>query len=215
MARGQLRRRPRPSRGQRSQEVLSNPPRLPAQSRRECAGGRRRQLRYPSWRDAGVGRRERLRQDDDLALHPARDHPHRGRDPVPDRERGGGRRGDAAAGTAASTTPSDADDLPGSLLLAQSADDDPQHRRRAIAGQWGAQPAGADRPRRGAAEAGGIAAGVHAPLPARLQRRAATADRHRPRASAQSEPTSRSRRSTSRCRRRFSICYSICKSGSV
>ena len=49
------------------------------------------------------------------------------------------------------------------------------------------EPAGADRPRRGAAEAGRVAAGVHAPLPARLQRRAAAADRHRPRAGAQPE----------------------------
>ena len=36
-------------------------------------------------RDAGAGRRERLRQDDHLALHPARGEPDRGGDPVQDR----------------------------------------------------------------------------------------------------------------------------------
>ena len=55
-------------------------------------------------------------------------------------------------------------------------------------------------------DAGRAAAGVHAPLPARVLRRPAAAHRHRPRAGAAirawSWPTSRSRRSTSRSRRR-------------
>ncbi|MEZ4610299.1 MAG: hypothetical protein R2838_08660 [Caldilineaceae bacterium] len=53
------------------------------------------------------------------ALHPARAHAHVGPDSLPHREPDGRRRGHAAQVRAASPAPADADDLPGSLLIAQ------------------------------------------------------------------------------------------------
>ena len=179
---------------------------LPAHGRRPGAGRRRRALRRPAGRDAGAGRRERLRQDDDRPLRPARDRSDRRADPVPTAD---GAVVDVAAVPRASLRPLRREmqmifqdpfsslnprmtllDIVGEPLLSQ--------RRR--------QPPGADRPRRGAAAAGRAAAGVHAPLPARVQRRAAPAHRDRAGAGARTRawwsPTSRSRRSTSRSRRR-------------
>ena len=62
---------------------------------RPGARGRRCQLHHRSRRDAVAGRRKRLRQDHHLALHPARDHADRGRDPLPHRKRRRDRRGAA------------------------------------------------------------------------------------------------------------------------
>ena len=102
--------------------------------------------------------------------------------------------------------PRDADDLPGPVLLAQPAHDAARHRRRAAAGPRHEEPARARGARRGAAAPRRAAAGVHAALPARLQRRAsasASASRGRWRCNPRwSSPTSRSRRSTSRSRPR-------------
>ncbi|MEZ4580923.1 MAG: ATP-binding cassette domain-containing protein [Caldilineaceae bacterium] len=53
------------------------------------------------------------------SLHPARAHAHVGPDSLPHREPDGRRRGHAAQVRAASPAPADADDLPGSLFIAQ------------------------------------------------------------------------------------------------
>ena len=87
-------------------------------------------------RDAVPGGRERLRQDHDRPLHPARDL-------TPRRARSSSGPSDGSVvdvatlseGRAAAAAPPDADDLPGSLLVAQPAADAPRHRGRAPAGQ--------------------------------------------------------------------------------
>ena len=71
------------------QEVLPDPQGLAAEGRRPGAGRRRRHLLHQPGRDAVAGRRERLRQDDDVALHPARDRPDRRADPASDGRRRG------------------------------------------------------------------------------------------------------------------------------
>ena len=81
-------------------------------------------------RDPVAGRRERLREDHDRPLHPARAH---ARPPgeilLPDGGRHGAGRGHAAQEPAPPAPAADADDLPGPLLLAQPAPDAPRHRR--------------------------------------------------------------------------------------
>ena len=70
-------------RSQGAEEVLPDPPGLAAEGRRPGPGRRRRHLLRQPGRDAVAGRRERLRQDDDVALHPARDRADGGRDAAP------------------------------------------------------------------------------------------------------------------------------------
>ena len=186
--------------------MVPDPPRPAAQGGRPGARGRRRELCDPPRRDAFAGRRIRLRQDHHLALHPARADADRGRDPLPHRGRPAGRRRSPAQGRAAAAAPPDADDLPGPVLVAEPAHDDHRHHRRAAARERRARPRGAPAPGARAARPRASARGLHEPLPARVLGRAAAAHRHRPRAGAQSRrwssPTSRSRRSTSRSRRR-------------
>ena len=93
-----------------------------------------------------------------------------------------------AAGRAAAAARRDPDDLPGPVRLAQSAHEPARQCRRAPAGQRHEEPPRARRPRRRAPAPGRPAAGVHAPLPARLLGRPAPAHRHRPRARHQPAP---------------------------
>ena len=151
------------------------------------------ELRAPAGRDALARGRERLREDDDLPLHPARDHPHRRRDPLPRRRRPGGGCGDPAQRAAPPAPARDADDLPGPVLVAEPAEDAPRHRGRAAAGQRRRHPARARRPRGRAPPTGRAPARVHAAVPARVQRRPAPAHRHRPGPRAQPEPRGRRR----------------------
>ena len=88
--------------------------------------------------------------------------------------------GPAVPGGAAPAPPRDPDDVPGSVRVAQSADDAARHRGRAAPRQRHPRPPRAAGPRGRAAAAGRPAPRVHAPLPPRLQRRAAAAHRHRP-----------------------------------
>ena len=179
-------------------------------------------FRHPPGRDAGAGRRERLRQDHDRALHPARAR-RRPAGAILFRTQDGASVdvADAAAAAAAAAAAPDADDLPGPVLLAQPAHDG---RSTSSASRcWSTASRNAQRAARpGRASCStwsGCRPRVHAPLPARLQRRPAPAHRHRARAGAEparwSSPTSRSRRSTSRSRRRSSTCCSTCRSGSA
>ena len=113
----------------------------------------------------------------------------------------------------------DPHDLPGPVLLAQSAHDGGADHRRAAAGQRHRQGRGARRPRRRAAAPGRPRARLARALSARLLRRPAPAHRHRPRASrstrGSSSPTRRPRRSTCRCARRCSTCCSSCRTSST
>ena len=86
-------------------------------------------------RNAGAGRRERLRQDHGVALHPARTAADQGRDPLFAGARQQHRHGAAVAACLAAAAASHPDDLSGSLRLAQSAHDGRRHHRRAAAGQ--------------------------------------------------------------------------------
>ena len=127
-------------------------------------------------RDAGPGRRVRLRQV----------HPGPGGHPAASGHRGlhllRGQDLAALHGEELPRCAARADDLPGPLRLAQPAHDRRQHHRRAAAPTSGSPRAGARR-----AGAGGDAhlraqPQLQQPLPARVQRRPAAAHRHRPRA---------------------------------
>jgi oligopeptide/dipeptide ABC transporter ATP-binding protein len=134
-----------------------------------------------------------VREDDDGPLHPARDHPHRRRDPVPRRGWPGARRRDLAQAAAAPPPARDADDLPGPVLLAEPPEDAARHRRRAAPREPRGHAARARRARGRAPPARRAPARVHAAIPARVQRRATPAHRNRPGAGAQSEPRGRGR----------------------
>src|SRR5581483_3867788 len=141
-----------------------------------------------------------VREDDHGALHPPGAGADRRRDPVPARRREHGPPGNPAEATPPAPAPRDADDLPGSVLVPEPQEDAARDRRRAAPGPRRGGPQGAGGPRRGPAPDGGAPAGVPSPLPARVQRRPAAADRHRPRARAEPEPRGR-RRARLRARR--------------
>ena len=127
-----------------------------------------------------------------------------------------GRRGDAAARPAAPAAPPDADDLPGPVLLAQPAHDAARHRRRAAAGQRRARTgrSGSTASRSCCSWSGcgrSTCAATRTPSAAASASASASPARWRS-TRAWSSPTSRSRRSTSRSRRRSSTCCSICRS---
>ena len=98
---------------------------------------RRHQLRHRRRRDAGPGRRKRLRQDDGRPRRAAPDRADRrarSRSTAPTSPR-------SVQVRAAALPAADADHLPGPVLLAQSAHDGGRHRRRAAAGaRRGQQP---------------------------------------------------------------------------
>ena len=92
-------------------------------------GCRRRQLRHRRGDDARPRRRVGLGQVDDGLLRPPVDQADGGVDPVQGQRADGARsRGDAE------DAPRDADRLPGSVLVARSADDGRRHRLRAAGG---------------------------------------------------------------------------------
>ena len=123
------------ARGARPAEGVSDPARASPPPRGRGPGGGRRELPHRPRRDAVAGRRERLREDDDGALHPARDRADRGPDHLPARRRHvGGRRRLCPRGAAAAPA-RDADGLPGSVLVAEPAQDAARDRRRAAARQ--------------------------------------------------------------------------------
>ena len=159
---------------------------VPAQDRRG-QGGRRRELRREARRDARDRRRDRLRQEHD---RPA-DH-------APARcDLGGGALRRAghhrAEGRAPEGGPArDADDLPGPLLVAEPAQDGRLDHRRAVRDP---------RPRKGRAQRRRACPGADGdgraepralqPLPARVLRRPAPADRRGARAGAETQAADR------------------------
>ena len=106
--------------------------------------------------------------------------------------RGRGDRRPLAAPDAAAATP-DADDLPGPLRLAEPAQAGRPDRRRAAAAAEGRLRRRAAPPGPGAARAGRALARALQPLPARVLRRPAAADRDRPGARAEAEAGRRRR----------------------
>ena len=118
------------ARGARAQDAFPDHrrhDRAPPYRRRQ--GGRRRRSDDRARRDAGAGRRERLRQDDDGALHPAP----RKADRRPDhlRRRRYREARPARPGGAAAAHPGH---LPGPVQLAEPAHEDRLDHRRADAG---------------------------------------------------------------------------------
>ena len=145
---------------------------------RPRAGGRRHQLRRLSRADAGPGRRIGLRQDDDRPGDPAADRAdRRARDVTTastSRQLGGGdlRR----------MRRQDADHLSGPVRLAQPADDDRVGAHRADGDPGHRQERARERRDRAAALLEGSRPGAALPaaLSARVLRRPAAADLHRP-----------------------------------
>ena len=196
------------------QGLLPDPDRpLPAPGRRG-AGRRRHQLRDPQGRDARPGGRVRLRQE----------HHRPGADPAARRDRRHGQlrwRGphDRVEERAAQDAPPDADHLPGSLLLPQSAHDRRLDHRRAARDPSPGQRQGKGRARPRAAHAWSGSTRT-TPTATRTSSAAASAS-----ASAWPAPwrssrssssaTSRSARSTSRSRPRSSTCSWSCASSSA
>ncbi len=175
---GAVRRAAHQDRG--DQEVLPDHARHPdpAQGRRRARGRRRGPGGLPG-RDARPGRRDGLRQVHPRARRDAAVRSHRGQDLV----RRAGHHG--AQGQRAPRAPArHADDLPGPVRVAEPAEDDRLDHRHAVpaARDRGAQ----ERQERGPAAdgAGGPEPGALQPLPARVLRRTAAADRRRARARA-------------------------------
>ena len=101
-------------------EVLPHPQGLPQPGGGAGAGRRRRELHRQGGRDAGPGRRERLRQDDHQPADHARLPAHGGGDPLPRPAAGLGQHPGPGQGRPAPRAAQHPDDLPGPLLLAQS-----------------------------------------------------------------------------------------------
>ena len=137
---------------------------------------RRRQLLDRAERDAGAGRRIRLRQVDDrqgAGRAGALQRRHRDRRAQSRRARPRGAQGGA---------PRRADDLPGPLCLARSAHAGRRSRRRAAADPRHRLARGAPRPRRSAVRARRPVGRPDGALSARILGRPAPAHLHRPRA---------------------------------
>ena len=166
--------------GHRPGEDLPGPRRHPRPCPGRGAGGCRRQLRCRQGRGRGPRRRERIGQDHrrpDAAAARGADLRHR-----PLRRH---RRHRAGAGGHAPVPQADADHLSGPLCEPEPAREDP-HRDRPRAGaapdRHRRRPRGADRRPAGP---GGARRRLSRPIPARILRRSAAADRHRPRAGRQ------------------------------
>ena len=169
--------------------------------RRSARRGRRVVHAAPR-RDAGAGRRIRLRQDHGRP----RDRQHPARDELPRGDRAGAilyhhaerrrrSRARSTRGADAAVPIRHPDGVPGSVLVAESAEDRRPDRRRAAADPHAGCRGRAGRSRPLAAREGRPVAGAREPLSARILRRSAPADRHRARARDQSRrsssPTSR------------------------
>ena len=170
--------------------------------------GRRRPLDHAR-RDARSRRRVGLRQVDHRPAAAAADRAERGRGAV----RGGRHRGALETRDAPDAQPH-ADRVPGSVRFAQSAADGRRDRDGGVRDPRGRIAIRAMAPRGRNDRPGAAATLGDAALPARILRRPAAAHRHRTRARAAAilhrVRRSRSRRSTSRCRRRSSTCCRIC-----
>ncbi len=182
-------------------------------SGRGCGAGRRRnQFRARRGRNAGAGRRIRMRQIDDRTTVAAIDRADRRQGLV---RRVGSVR--ARRGSDAGEAALDADHLPGSLRIAQSAHDrdaDAVRAARALRARAGAR----ERARRRASRPGrawppSTRSATRTSSPAASD--SGSASREHSRSSrGSSSATSRCPRSTSRSRRRSSICSWICSSAS-
>ena len=175
------RERHRPAaRGARPGQALPDNPghHLPAPDRRRQSG-RRRVVRRPAGRDARDRRRDRVWQEHDRAAARAAARPDRRRDPL--RGRGHRQAYQERRASLKAAAPGGADDLPGSVLVAQSPPARWLDHRRAVRHPWAVQGRGraqaarpgSDGPRRAEPRA-------LQPLPARVLRRPAPADRGRP-----------------------------------
>ncbi len=175
--------------GRASEEVLPDQARdrVPA---RDGPGARRRrrQHRDQGRGDARPGRRVRLRQIHPRPLH----HQAAGADQRNGRLR---RQGHLAALQA--RAPADprrrADGLPGPVRVAEPPQAGGNHHRRSPAHPWRFQPPADQGASAGAAEACRPVTGAHQPLPARVLRRPAPADRRRAGACAASQADHRRR----------------------
>ena len=147
---------------------------------RSREGRRRRLVRDRRGPDARARRRVRLGQVDDRLL----------RAPAAEADGRLGALHGAGADDDGSRRPArdaqgDADRLPGSVLVAESAHDGRQHRRRADARARPGNAAGARGARARPARDGRLQPGLHEPVPARVLGRPAAAHRHRARARAE------------------------------
>ena len=188
------------SRGRRPAQALSDPQGVPAARRRPRARGRRRELPHPQGRDAGAGRRKRLRQDHGVALHPARARADLGRDPLP--------RSTAASIDLATLSKRELKRYRRHMQMVFQDPFSSLNPRMGIADIIGepllvnGMRSAEERRQRVARTArhGAAAARLPQPLSACVQRRPAPAHRHRARAGAQPEPDRR-RRAGLRARR--------------
>src|SRR5436190_15288779 len=139
-----------------------------ARQRRPC--GRRRLLRARARRDPRPRRRVGERQDDRGELRAAADGADVGDDPAARH-----RHHASVAPADAPTPPRAAHGLPGSVLVAEPADDGRRHRRRAGSVAPPGEGSGAGRPRCGDPRRCGAASGAALSLPARAFGRAAPA----------------------------------------
>src|SRR2546428_276178 len=122
-------------------EALSDPEGLLEADGRLRPRGRRDRLSYRRRGNTGPGRGERLREDHHRTLYSAGHRADRGRDLHAARGRFGGRDGRVTPVGAAGAASRDADDLPGSVHLAQSPHDAARSRRRTVAGPRHEAPA--------------------------------------------------------------------------
>ena len=141
----------------------------------------------------GDRRRVRLGQDHARPLPAARLDPTAGRIDYRRRGRQRGRSRDRRQADAEDLPARDPHDLPGPVLLAQSAHDGGADHRRAAAGERHRQGRRARRPRRRADAPGRARAGLARALSARVLRRPAPAHRHRARGRARAAPDRRRR----------------------
>ena len=176
----------------RPAEVLPDPQGLPARTVGQVRAVDDVELRRQRGRDAGAGRRERLRQDHDVALHPARaSTPTGGRDPafarttaqVVDLARAAA---SASCGRCGAQMQMIFQDPFSSLNPRMTL---LRHRRRAAAGQRRGQPrASAPSGSRELLRLVGLRPEYMHRFPHAFSRRPAPAHRHRARARAQSAP---------------------------
>ena len=192
-------------------EALRRPRDGRSRKARRCARSTEVDLDVDAGRDARARRRVGLRQVDARPHAPAALRADRRHDHVRRR-----RRHAHVAARAAAAAPQDADDLPGSVRVAQPAHDDRRGDRRAARDPRARAVEGRAR---GARAASCSRRSASAPTRRRATRTSspaasgsASASRARSRSSRGSScATSRSARSTSRSRRRSSTCCRICR----
>ncbi len=165
-----------PGRSQKPQETLPHPARGIKTTSRSRPSRRRRDLQHLQRRNLRVSRRKRLRQIDHRADNP----------PVTGADRRASELRRARADRPqpernAESAAAHANDLPRPVRLTEPEDERRQHHRRAVNHPQHRQQQQPERADPGAAESSGTQPLLHQPVSARIQRRAAAADRDSPR----------------------------------